>query len=281
MQPKKQRLPTRNRMTLALAMVADTGLILAADTRVSYDDGSIADVQKITGWAGKDAMYAVVHSSHDANAADSLIHGIRTRLEDQEVNGIREVETQIRRAFKEWYVPVHDARPTIQLLLGCSLKGGTQPFLYYCEPPSTVKPIGECYTAIGDGWQVSDAIYKWFEDRSPWAIHPCLCQISYMMYRAKKLRPSSVGGYTDVGILTDWQTVPYWINRTDMAMVESFGLMLDRHLSNFASMAMGGNAKGMPEMMRFAEGFYSCELLYARQQLRSQFPEKTFIRIYT
>jgi hypothetical protein len=262
-------------------MVAEDGLILAADTRVSYTDGSIADMQKIAGWAGKNGMYAVVHSAHDANAADSLIHGIRSKLEDEEVDGIKEVEDRIRRAFAEWYVPVHDDRPTIQLLFGCSLRDVAQRYLYLCEPPNTVKPIYEHYKAIGDGWQVSDPIHTWFEDRVPWAIHPCLCQISYMMYRAKKLRPSWVGGSTDVGILTDWQKPPYWINRVDMAMVESMGLVFDRHLSNFSSMAMGGNAQGMPEMMRFAEGFYSCELLYARQSLRTQFPDKTFIRIYT
>ena len=210
------------------------------------------------------------------NAANSLIGDIRQGLEDNQFpESLPAVETRIKMEMQKSYVPVHENRPVIQLLIGASIHGHSQQILYFCEPPITVSRLYENYRAIGDGWRVSDPIYKWYEDRAPWSPHACLCQISYMMYRAKKTLPGTIGGHIDVGFLTDAQTVPYWINRRDMAEVEAYGLPFDRHLSNFASAAVGKNTEGTEAILRITEGIHSCSLLYSCRRFRTQFETYT------
>jgi len=256
-QLKKQRLPGRSRMTLALAMVCDNGLMLAADTRMSYQDGLIAEAPKITGFQTSNVTgtYIIVHSAQDANAANSLIGDIQQGLEDNRFpENLPSIEATIKNEMQKWYVPIHDARPFIQLLIGAAIQGQSRRILYLCEPPNTVARVYENYKAIGEGYGISDPIYKWFEDRFPWSPHACLCQISYMMYRAKKLLPGSIGGNTDVALLTDAPTVPFWINRLDMASAEAYGINFDRYLSNVASVIVGKNPEGVQEILKTAEG---------------------------
>jgi hypothetical protein len=275
---KPERLPKRKGMTLALAMVCEGGLILAADTRVSYQDGSIGDMSKITGFQSPNGTgtYIIVHSSHDANAANTLIADIRQGLEDNRFpESLPAVEAVIKGEMWKWYVPVHDDRPLIQLLIGAYIRGQSKHALYLCEPPNTVSPVYETYKAIGGGYLISDPIYKWFEDRAPWSAHASLCQISYMMYRAKKMHPGTIGGHTDVGFLTDPVTVPYWINRLDMVGAESHGLFLDRHISNFASLIVGKSGQDMQAILRTAEGIHSCAVLYGSRRFKTQFEHFT------
>lgn len=265
-------------MTLALAMVCKEGLILAADTRVAYQDGTIGDMQKVAGFGAANGMFVIVHSADDANAANSLIREIKLRIEDQTIADFADAEQKIKEAMLEWYAPAHDDRPVIQLLVGACMEGDPDRVLYLCQPPNTVSPIYENYKAIGDGWRISDPIWQWFDDGSPWPVHACLCQVSYMVYRAKKLLPGSVGGHTDVGLLTEPSTAPYWIERVSMACAEAYGLAFDRHLSRVASLAMAGNAQGLADIAKTSESIYSCSLMYARAEFHCQFPDKTIRR---
>jgi len=260
-------------MTLALATVCEGGLMIAADTRVSYQDGTIGDVQKVTGFAAHDGMLTIAHSSHDANAADSLIRKIRERIENSAVGNFSEVEHRIEDALREWYVPIHDDRPTIQLLVGaCVQSSQSERALYLCEPPNTVSRIWDSYRAIGDGWRISDPIYKWFERRESRSAHACLCQISYMMHRAKKLLPGSVGGQTDVAFLIGAATAPYWIKRVNMATAEAYGINLDCQLSSITSAIMGNNPG---EIAGLLEGIEQCNLLYSSLRSHTQIEHYT------
>ena|SRR5271166_6752180 len=274
--PRIQRLPKRNRMTLALGMVCNDGLMLASDTRISFTGGAVSDAQKITGFPSKSGMYAIVHSSNDANAANSLIAEIRAKLEKADAKTFPVLESAIKGAMQKWYVPVHDDRPTINLLIGACIEQEQERGLYFCEPPNTVSRVWDNYRAIGDGWEVSDDIYKWFKDGSPWPSHASLCQISYMMYKAKQAHPGSVGGETDVAMLTEPLTVPYWINRVDMKVAEGHGqYVFDKAVSQMASLIMSGDSGEMKTILKTAEGIYSCGLTYSRLEFRCQFPDKT------
>jgi hypothetical protein len=277
---KTLRLPKRNRMTLAIAMGSPQGLLLAADTRISYQDGSISDTEKVVGFAGPSGMFVIAHASHDTNAANSLIAAIRYRLETQPAVNYPEVENKIKEALLECHVTGYDVQSEIQLLIGACVRD--EPYgwaLYLCEPPNKISPIYDMYKAIGDGWRVSDPIYNTlFEARAPWEPHACLCQISYMMYRAKKLHPGTIGGHTDVRFLTNWQEVPHHINRVDMQQAEFYGVNLDRYFSRFASLMIGGVLRGDKDILETAEGIYSCSMLYAPIHFRCQFPDKPIVR---
>jgi hypothetical protein len=266
-----KRLQKRNRMTLALAMVCDGGLMLAADTRLSYGDGTITtEATKLTGFASVGGMYAIAHSSEDANAANSLIGEIRLGLQNNNPKTFQVFEATVSSVLRTSYQPFHDNRPTIRLLIGACIEQEQDRGLYLCEPPNTVSRVYEHYKAVGDGWQVSDPIYKWFEDRAPWPPHACLCQISYMMYRAKKLFPGSVGGHTDVAFLTDPNSAPYWIKPLSMMTAEAYGINLDRYLSSITSAIMGQNCGDLDEILKTSEAAEMCNQLYSHLRFHTQ-----------
>jgi hypothetical protein len=275
---KVKRLPKRNGMTLAIGMLCEEGIILAADSRLSYDDDSIQDCVKVAGFLSSTGTFVVVHSSEDANAADSLVAEIKLRIEKSDPKTFEELQGAVKSALQRWYVPVHDDRPTMQLLLGASMQQEKERAMFYCEPPNTVKRVWDHYKAIGAGWRISDPIYERFRSDSVPSAHSCLCQISYMMYRAKKLIPRSVGGSTDVGFITEPSTVPYWIERVSMASAEAYGLALDRNVAKLASLVMCGSLKGHEDVLKAAQDIYQMSFMYAAAVFRCQFPDKLIRR---
>jgi hypothetical protein len=265
-------------MTLAIGMICTEGIILAADSRLSYDDDSIQDCVKVTGFQSSSGTYITAHSSEDANAAESLVSNIKLRIEKSDPKAFESLESTVKSALKNWYVPVHDNRPTMQLLLGASIREEPDHALYFCEPPNTVKRVWEYYKAIGAGWRISDPIYERFKDSVIPSAHTSLCQISYMMYCAKKIIPRSVGGSTDVGFITDYARVPYWIERVSMASAEGVGMALDRHLVKLSNLIMAGSLKGHEDIAQTASGIYQMSMMYASLEFKCQFWEQPIRR---
>lgn len=221
---KPKRLSTRNRMTLAIGMQCQGGVILAADTRLSYDGGPVSEGRKLAGFQSDTGTYAIAQSSYDAHAASTLMSEIQATVQADDPQTFAALERAIKDAMARWYPPVYENRPPIQLLVAASLRRENERGLYYCEPPSTASREWESYKAIGEGRMISDPIYNaWFKDGSPWPPHASLCQLSYMMYKGKQLLPASVGGNTDVGLLTEPATVPRWVERVAMAQAEAHG----------------------------------------------------------
>jgi len=142
-------------MTLAIGMGCPTGFVFAADTRLAFEDGSVADMCKLTCFEAGNGQFAIVQSSYDANAANSLMHEVAARIKAVDGKG---VQNAIKDAMQHWYLPVHENRPQIQLLVGAHFTGGREMFL--CEPPHTVSPVSESYMAIGGGRNVTDPIYN-------------------------------------------------------------------------------------------------------------------------
>lgn len=263
-------------MTLAMAMVCKGGVILAADTRIAYTDGATAEGHKICGFHSQRGMHVIVQSSWDANAAHSLISEIQTVVQNGSPATFAAFENGIKVAMQGWYVPVYENRPVVQLLVGACLTSEYHCGLYCCEPPNTVARIYDNCKAIGEGRVIVDPIYDcWFKELSPLPPHATLCQLSYMMYKAKKLLPGSIGGETDVALLTTPETVPYWIEQADMAAAEAHGIILDRLTARFASLVMSTSLGGAGAIAKMAEGIYHGELNYAPLEFRCQFPDKT------
>lgn len=264
-------------MTLAIGMRYQGGVILAADTRLSYGAGQpVSEGSKMIGDQAGKCNFVIAQCTDDVYAASTVMEDIRAKLKSEKPETLSKLETAIKQALWEGYAPVHDNRPDIQLLLAAFV--GDEPALYFCSPPSTVSPLWGNYHAIGEARPISSEIGKWFETRTDWTAHERLCQLSYIMYRAKLLQPDSVGGHTDVAVLSNWEDVPLWIEHLSMDVAESHGMAFDRHLAELACMAVGGKAKGTEEIIKTAESLYSCSLLYARAEFRCQFPDKTIRR---
>ena len=265
-------------MTLAIGMICENGLMLATDTRLSYEGGAISHANKLTGFCTKMATYAIAHSSTDANAASSLMSEIQVKLEKADPKNNAVLEAAIKDVLQKWYVPVYDNRPTVGLLIGACIQGMPERdrfLLYACEPPITVTRIYMPYKAIGKGWEVSDPIYEWFKTESSPKPHACLCQISYMMYRAKKTFPGWIGGDTDVAFLTEPLTVPYWIDRFDMGKAEAYGAIFDATIADVATVITGNVPRGEADIRRVGSRVYSCGDLYRAVEFRCQFWDKT------
>jgi len=267
-------------MTLAIGMICQGGILVTADTRVSYDDGSVADVEKVSGFASHSGLYAIAQSSHDANAANSLIAELEGKLagarpSSSQPSYFSEVEQVIKEVLRQWYAPVYENRPSVQLLVGVVLEQEKTPALYFCEPPSTVCRIWDAYKAIGAGWVISDPIYKYWTQGGVRPLHETLCEASYLMYKGKQLLPASIGGFTDAIFIGSNASALYRVERKSMATAEACGPAFDRAMSKIVSLAMSGGAGGTPETLKIAEFMYSISLLYSRLELHCSFPEIT------
>jgi hypothetical protein len=278
---KPERLPKRKRMTLAVGMHCKEGLILAADTLMSYSYGPISEGRKLddftsaSGNTPGSGTYAIAQSSEDTHAADTLISEIRAEIQTFDPKTFSALEPVVKAAIAKWYAAVYENRPTIQLLLGACLSQETEPALYFCEPPSTVSRVWETCKTIGEARAIADPIHSvWFKSQgSLWPCHTSLCQISYMMYKAKQLFPGSVGGDTDVVILGAHGTAPCWVERASMEVAEGYGRILDRYMSRFVSLLMAaGSQRGGQGISRIAESVSFGNLSYAALEFRCQFP---------
>lgn len=280
-------------MTLAIGMECEGGLILAADRRASYgDDSPTPEIDKLATFRSDVGTFAIAQSSTDANAANSLARNIQYAIQHQNPNrfGFVTLERLIELELRRWYVPVHDARPLVYLLIGMCLNDDLAdpahvlppPLnrrLYFCEPPNTVMIVPDGYKAIGGAWTISDPIYNHWLRGFPTTPHSCLCCISYLMYKAKQLMPGAVGGGTDAVVITEKSSFfDYHIDRVSMATAEQvYGLMFDRSVSKFSSLVMAGDAGGMPTVMTIAENIYQISLNYSRAEFRCSMPPNTTI----
>jgi hypothetical protein len=234
-------------MTLAIGMACPTGFVFAADTRLAFEDGSVSDMSKMSVFDAGQGQFAIVQSSYDANAGNSLMHEVATKI--QAANGI-DVQDAIKEAMQLWYLPVHENRPVVQLLVGAHFTGSRD--MYFCEPPHTVSPVTASYMAIGGGRVVTDPIYShWFAKWYPRLPHACLCRISYLMHKAKQLYPAHVGGHTDAAFISAFSDFPYFIQRRSMADAETIAAELDHYLAGIACCAM--SATSQPDASYFAQ----------------------------
>lgn len=274
--PQIERLPKRNRMTLAIGMQCKNGLLIGADTRISYYGEPISEGMKLTGFDSPSGTYVIAQSSEDVHAAHTLMGEIQANIQACDPKTFRALESAVKDVMGAWYAPVYDNRPIVRLLLGVCLQQETEKGLYFCEPPNTASRVYENYKAIGEGRSISDPIYDaWFKGGSPWPRHASICQLSYLMYKAKQLLPASIGGHTDVALLTEPLTVPYWITQLSMECAESWGVSFDRGLSKLVSSAIAGNQGGTEEIMTMAQGIYQSSLTYSRLEFHCQFPDET------
>jgi hypothetical protein len=260
-------------MTLALGFVCKEGVILAADTRFSYDGGQVQEGVKIFEISLPSGQYAVAHSSEDAFAAESLINEIHRNLEESKPDSFPKFETTIKDTLRKWYVYEQENHPRMDFLMAARVEGEQSPKMYFCQPPNTVIPVVGNYRAIGE-WTASDQLHKWFEGTEPKPLHECLCWASYIMHKTKELFPGHVGGETDV-VVVGTAGKPLWIERVSIKVAESNGGgAFDRNIGKMAALVMSGDARGQRAIMDIAMYVYQSSLTYSQLEFRCRDSDK-------
>jgi hypothetical protein len=162
---------------------------------------SVAEAIKLKAFEAGNGVFAIVQSSYDFHAAESLVAELKEKLKENPPRSRLEFIAVAKGVMGDWYVPVYENRPVVQLLIGFLLQEQEWGF-YFCEPPNTVTFLHDKYKAIGDARVITDPIYTtWFDNGPLSSPHTVLCQAAYMMHKAKKLHPVSVGGNTDAALL--------------------------------------------------------------------------------
>jgi len=278
LQPKPKRLPKRNRMTLAIGMLCEDGLLFVADTRLYYPDGSVGEGIKLKAFESGTGVIAIVQSSDDFHAGESLVAELREELKGNPPKSRLDFVAIAKKVMGDWYVPVYENRPSVQLLIGFLLPPQEWGF-YFCEPPNTVTFLHDKYKAIGDARVITDPIYTaWFDNGPLSSPHIVLCQAAFMMHKAKKLHPGSVGGDTDAALLVKGSGNPLFIKRLDMRDAEGRGENLDGLLSRFAAIIMGNSSNGPEDISQMGQQIFEYDLDYTKLEFHCQFPDKTIRR---
>jgi hypothetical protein len=260
-------------MTLAVGMLCEDGLILSADTRISYTDGSAAEGLKLKVFESGSGVYAVAQSSDDNHAADSLVAELKAGVQKKPPKSLLDFVAIAKKTMNDWYVPVYDNRPLVQLLVGLFV--ADEWGFYFCEPPNTVTFIRDKYKAIGDARMITDHFYGWFDNGPVPSPHATLCQVGYLMHKAKKIHPFSVGGATDAVVLIRGFNKPLFVDRMDMRDAESHGENMDGLLAGFAAIFMQHGSSGGEEIARIARQVFEFNLDYRKVEFHCQFPDKT------
>ncbi len=227
------------RMTIAIGMLCDEGLIIAADTQLAMTDGSTREGIKIRQAIADTGIYVTANATEDGNAANTLIPDILTDLQNEDPKNFAQVERIVRTSMYEWAEQYRQGNPYIQIILGVSLNrtrqtdvrtgGGIR--LYYCEPPNTMVPVDRedtstGYIGIGAGASITDPIFR--------TLFNTICsantgfrQVAYLMYRAKKDAATACGGETNAVLLKDEFSIPLWVDPAHMKTAEGWGKNLD------------------------------------------------------
>ena len=271
-------------MTIAIGRLCTTGLIIATDTRMTWDDGSTYDATKIKSQMTNSGVYVIAHSSEDVNAAETLVSKINLNLGRIDPKSLIGVEDTLRDAMTDWYSPFQQSPsgcPTVRLLVGVFLPSNPSSAnadglgLYFCEPPNTVarKMVSDSsmgYVALGAGLKVTDPLFHTLFE-TPASVAVCLGQISYLMYRAKKDCAAYCGGDTDAVFLKSEYVEPLWIERIDMAVAESFGSRIDKALARTTSAIIPESENADHKtILTLAGDIVGLGLAYRRMQFRSR-----------
>ena len=238
-------------------MLCQGGIIVAADTQMTYMDGTTYDAVKVQTLTTTTGVFAIAYSCTDVNAAETLVSDILLDLKLTEPRSLAGFEDTVKNRMAQWSAvfTVKDDRPVVTIIVGVRINP-SEFGLYLCEPPGTMVrktfQNSDGYVAAGAGIGVTDPMFRTLFG-SPVAPRVCLAQLSYLMYRAKKDCRGACGGATDAVLLSADHPEPLWIQRALMKMAELRGVFLDKALARVASKILSRH--GFDDESRFAELF--------------------------
>jgi len=233
-------------MTIAIGMTCQGGAIVAADTKIIDQNGSVTYGPKVTAFRGVSGTFAIANASDDANASQTLVLKLESVFKKAKLNDWGRFEEIIKAEMSDWSHAFRTHPPT-QFIVSLYLRGRDGVGLYFCEPPITVLPkVG--YISAGAGFMVADPVHSYLfgfptDYHTPQLI---LRQISYLMYRVKKDVALCGGKTHGVYIRADGKE-PEWVNVLDLEQAEIVSGYLDSIVKNavaFALFSSGENLKG-------------------------------------
>jgi len=238
-------------------MLCQDGLVIAADTQMTWQDGTTYDAVKVQTLIVTTGIFAVAYSCMDMNAAETLVNDLLLDLKLVEPKSLTGFEDTVKNRLAQWSTlfTVKDDRPAVTIIAGARINPN-EFGLYLCEPPGTMVrktfPNSDGYVATGAGQTVTDPMFRTlFGSSVPPRV--CLAQVSYLMYRAKKDCRGACGGATDAVLLSADYPEPLWIERAYMKVAETHGRALDKALAHLSSMIFSRH--GFDDESRFAELF--------------------------
>jgi hypothetical protein len=263
-------------MTIAIGMLCDGGVILAADTRITNPStGATYDAVKIQQGKSDNARYVAAYSSESASSGESLRQAVISGLEAKNPKSLAEVSPIVENTMAKWSkaYTLKDDRPSTEIVLGAFF-GSSKIGLFLCEPPKTVvrKTFQgtDGYVASGAGQAITDPLFRilFSELVSP---RVCLCRIAYLMHRAKTDYAAYCGGETDVVFLKNGVDEPIWIERLDMKQAEEFGDFFDSTLSLIGLAVMSDRDWDNPkEAIEIVSTIANVGLIYRKLKFHSR-----------
>ncbi|HWG21090.1 MAG TPA: hypothetical protein VG225_11230 [Terracidiphilus sp.] len=226
-------------MTIAIGMLCDEGLIIAADTQLAMTDNTTRQGIKVSQAIADTGMYIAAIAADDGNAATTLIGDVRTDLQNEDPKSFAALELIVRDSMSEWSSRFSGGNPWAQIVLGAFINqpekedvrtgGGIR--LYLCEPPNTMLAIDRedssgGYIGIGAAATIPDVVFRMLfgANSSP---KEALHHVAYLMHRAKTGAATLCGGQTDAVLLKNDFSFPQWVRRSDMEIAEKYGGVVD------------------------------------------------------
>lgn len=192
-----------------------SGVIIGADSKIVFSDGSTDSRSKVTlSLSPELLMLATANAAEDGNAANMIGGDIATAWFHAHRNNTSPA-TGIRRVMGRWHRSFGQSRvPTLEFLVG-SVIVGKSVGLCYLQPPSTI--LWRAPFAIGVGARPVEPLLDLLSNpKTP--LKSQLLLLAYLMFLAKQEEGSACGGATDVLVITKYGGYTFV---TEMAEAES------------------------------------------------------------
>jgi len=201
-------------------MLCDGGIVVAADTRTVYADGSTAHMRKIKVASSADAAFVAAFASSDVPSTETLLTDIFSDLNSEARTSLPKCEEAVRAQMAKWDASHPHGAPDTEFIFAAALPNDHA--LYHCRPPNAMNR--KAYIAIGQGAAIVDPIRNilFKEKRGP---RTTLKEIAYLMYRAKNDYGSACGGETFAAFLR--ATPPAAIEVKYMSLAEKASVRID------------------------------------------------------
>jgi hypothetical protein len=107
-------------MTIAIGLLCENGVILAADTGVAREDGSKTETRKVVDIATTSGAFAVANSAEDGHAAKTLVSHLVADIKGNDIDSLASLEGVIADRMTQW-ASAFSKVPSVQLILAARL----------------------------------------------------------------------------------------------------------------------------------------------------------------
>ena len=186
-------------MTIAIGALYSDGVIVAADSKVVFSDGSTDNDAKLSlSMSPERAMLAIANAAEDGRAAKTVGDGIGSAFIDAHREH-KDPSILLSKAMGRWHRSYgHSQPPVLEFLIGKVIVDEWAG-LYYLQPPSTI--FTRAPMAIGRGARPVEPLLDLLDNEKS-SLKSQLLLIAYLMRLAKDQEGSACGGATTALVIT-------------------------------------------------------------------------------